>query len=107
MKVFKFGGASVKDAQGVRNVGAILKKYPNDKIVVVVSAMGKTTNALENLVRSKDEKEADKILVEIKQYHFNILNELFPDKKNVVYSLLEGEFNKIKQILSLDPSRGQ
>jgi aspartate kinase len=100
MKVFKFGGASVKDAQGVKNVGAILKKYPNDKIVVVVSAMGKTTNALENLVRAKDEKEVDRILAEIKQDHFNTLQELFPDKKNPVYTLLEGEFKSIKQMLS-------
>ncbi|HXB10591.1 MAG TPA: aspartate kinase [Bacteroidia bacterium] len=107
MKVFKFGGASVKDAQGVKNVGAILKKYAGEKIAVVISAMGKTTNALENLVRSKDEKEVDRILAEIKQYHFNILEELFLDKKNPVYNLLEGEFNKIKQILSITPSSRQ
>ncbi len=49
MKVFKFGGASVKDANGVKNVATILKRFPNENIVVVVSAMGKITNALERL----------------------------------------------------------
>jgi aspartate kinase len=50
MKVFKFGGASVKDAAAVKNVAKILSEYKNEKIVVVVSAMAKTTNALENIV---------------------------------------------------------
>jgi len=50
MKVFKFGGASVKDADSVRNVAKIIEAYPNEKIIIVVSAMGKTTNALEKIV---------------------------------------------------------
>ncbi|MCL1821370.1 MAG: aspartate kinase, partial [Prolixibacteraceae bacterium] len=52
MKVFKFGGASVKDAAGVRNVASILKDYSDENIVAVVSAMGKTTNLLETLVKA-------------------------------------------------------
>ena len=99
MKVFKFGGASVKDAEGVRNVGTILKKYPKDKLVVVVSAMGKTTNALENLVRAKDTSEVDKILAEIKKYHTDILQELFQGKRYQVFDVLEKELNNIKQII--------
>jgi aspartate kinase len=51
MKVFKFGGASVKDAAAVKNVSAILARFPNQKLAVVVSAMGKTTNKLEELSR--------------------------------------------------------
>ena len=47
MLVFKFGGASVKSAEAVRNIVKILKAYQEEEIVVVVSAMGKTTNALE------------------------------------------------------------
>ncbi len=50
MKVFKFGGASVKDAAGVRNVAKVLSHFPNDDLLIVVSAMGKTTNALEEVV---------------------------------------------------------
>ena len=52
MQVFKFGGASVKDANGVKNVVAVLKQFPDEKISVVVSAMGKTTNALEKLAKA-------------------------------------------------------
>jgi aspartate kinase len=51
MKVFKFGGASVKDAAGVRNLARVLTHFPQDDLVIVVSAMGKTTNALEEVVR--------------------------------------------------------
>ena len=58
MKVFKFGGASVKDAEAVKNVAKILKNY-DDNIVVVVSAMGKTTNALEKLTKAYFYKEGD------------------------------------------------
>ncbi|HLF32704.1 MAG TPA: hypothetical protein VI583_00615, partial [Cyclobacteriaceae bacterium] len=49
MKVFKFGGASLKNADAIRNMAHILEMYPGDKILVVVSAMGKTTNALESI----------------------------------------------------------
>ena len=52
MQVFKFGGASVKDAEAVKNVAEILKKYAVKETIVVVSAMGKTTNGLEELVNS-------------------------------------------------------
>jgi len=104
MKVFKFGGASVKDAQGVKNVGLILNKYPKEKIVVVVSAMGKITNALESLVRSKDSKETERILGEIKKYHMDIANELFTDKKNPIFGILDDEFSKLKQIVSSNNS---
>jgi aspartate kinase len=99
MKVFKFGGASVKDAQGVKNVGSILKMYPKDKLVVVISAMGKMTNTFENLVRAKDEKQVDKIIEEIRKFHINILDELFADKKHLVFEVVNGEINNTKQIL--------
>jgi len=51
MKVFKFGGASVKDAEGVRNVASIVKSYSGD-LIIIISAMGKTTNALEEIVKT-------------------------------------------------------
>ena len=50
MKVFKFGGASVRDAAGVKNLVSVLKEVGYDKTIVVVSAMGKTTNALEKIL---------------------------------------------------------
>lgn len=52
MLVFKFGGASVNSVDRIKNVGAILQQYPGQKILVVISAMGKTTNALEKVVEA-------------------------------------------------------
>jgi aspartate kinase len=52
MKVFKFGGASVKDATSVKNVAAILNEYKQEQLFVVISAMGKTTNALEEFTNA-------------------------------------------------------
>ena len=52
VKVFKFGGASVRDAAAVRNVAEIIRRYPDDSLVVIVSAMGKITNALEALLNA-------------------------------------------------------
>lgn len=78
MKVFKFGGASVKDARGVKNVALILQKFASDNLVVVVSAMGKTTNALErvlNLHGAGESYHAE--LKQLKEYHAGIMNELF------------------------------
>lgn len=82
MKVFKFGGASVKNAEAVKNVAKIIQLFPNDKIAVIVSAMGKTTNALEQLTRSIYYKEGNhSILIdEITNYHSEIYSSLFPKK---------------------------
>ncbi len=79
MKVFKFGGASVKDAEAVRNVARILKDYKEQKVLMIVSAMGKTTNALERVLNAyyynnNEEKEALKELVD---FHVNICIALF------------------------------
>ncbi|MBK8627622.1 MAG: aspartate kinase [Saprospiraceae bacterium] len=80
MKVFKFGGASVKDAEGFRNVGRILQKFRSDKIVVVVSAMGKTTNALEEVIKSyyAQDGKTSALLDQIKNSHLALVQQLFP-----------------------------
>lgn len=92
MKVFKFGGASVRNAEAVRNLGAILKAHKTEKLVVVISAMGKMTNALEGLLQSKMEAdgEAEKRLTEIAAYHHQIAEQLFPQTHAV-----HGELNDI------------
>ncbi len=96
MKVFKFGGASVKDAAAVRNVAQILKKYHQDELIIVVSAMGKTTNALELILNdwfSQDELKQQH-LEQLFDYHQSIMNELFHDPKHPVFfkaGLLFGE----------------
>jgi aspartate kinase len=101
MKVFKFGGASVKDANAVKNVAEIVKRFPNENILVVISAMGKVTNALEQLtdavfypVKSTEDKKADAatILAGIKKYHFDILSELFPSNDHPVFIEINNTF---------------
>ena len=52
MKVFKFGGASIKDISSIKNILKIISTYNEDRLVIVVSAMGKTTNALELVVHN-------------------------------------------------------
>ena len=76
-KVFKFGGASLSDPSQIRKTIAILDLYPNEKIVLVVSAMGKTTNLLENVVKEyfNDPISALNLFLQIKQAHLNIANE--------------------------------
>lgn len=80
MKVFKFGGASVKDAEGVRNVGDILQQFNGEHIVVVVSAMGKTTNALELLAENAyNGQDYSDNLFQIQLYHQQIIDALAID----------------------------
>lgn len=100
MKVFKFGGASVKDADSVRNVVSVMKKFPNQKIIIVVSAMGKTTNALETLTDAFFFKQTDvkPNLEEIKKYHFDIIMDLFPAPSNTVYKNISEIFLSMGKI---------
>ena len=73
MKVFKFGGASVKDAAGVRNVAKVLSHFPNDDLLIVVSAMGKTTNALEEVVWADLEgRDPANVIDELVRFHRRI-----------------------------------
>jgi len=100
MRVFKFGGASVRDAKGIRNVAAILKLFPNENIAVVVSAMGKTTNALEDLTRAYAKGKGDKeaIMKQIHEYHLAEMDELFEARRNhPVYAAVEKVFADISK----------
>lgn len=104
MKVFKFGGASVKDADGVRNLASIVSTY-NDQLVIVVSAMGKMTNALEELVRfyfQKDERKWEQLNV-IKRFHQQIVSELF-ESSDEIFAELDSLFFKIEDRLHRKPS---
>ncbi|HET6244169.1 MAG: aspartate kinase [Bacteroidetes bacterium] len=107
MQVFKFGGASVKDASGVKNLTEVLRRFKGEKLVVVVSAMGKTTNALERLLDAWYYKSSDvsPLLQEIKEYHFTILDSLFPDKKNSIYTDIANTFVEIEWTIEDEPQR--
>ncbi|RFN59345.1 aspartate kinase [Marixanthomonas ophiurae] len=107
MKVFKFGGASVKDAQGVQNVTTVLKKTGEKDLVVVVSAMGKMTNALEEVVTAhlaKSDTLKDHLLT-IETYHYDILKELFPNQEHVIYKAISGLLNQLKGFLVSSKSK--
>lgn len=105
MKVFKFGGASVKDADSVKNVAEIIRLYPGEPLVVVVSAMGKTTNGLEKVVKAHCGKtgEAASFLNEVRAYHDTILEGLFPDTNAAVYGKVNNFFVEIDWVLEEEP----
>lgn len=88
MRVFKFGGASVKDADAVRNVVNVLQQVGYENTLLVVSAMGKTTNAMEEIVNAyfKDKKEIPSKITDIVDYHNNILCNLFENKQHKIYT---------------------
>lgn len=94
MKILKFGGASVKDAGAVKNVAEILKNYIDQPVVVVLSAIGKTTNALERLLDTFLQGSSDftSHLNALKTHHFSIAKELFPEENNEIYQELENIF---------------
>ncbi len=84
MKVFKFGGASVKDAAGVRNVASLLQSVGYENACIIVSAMGKTTNALEEVVkRYFEEQDFEKTINEVKEQHIALATELFDNPAEV------------------------
>ena len=94
MNIYKFGGASVKDAASVKNVAHILQHFAAGNTIVVISAMGKVTNALEKLADAvfyKNEASAP-ILEEIKKYHFDIVKELFPSPQHPIFNELNNTF---------------
>ena len=76
MKVFKFGGASINSFERIQNVGAILKEYQEEKILIVISAMGKVTNALEKVTQAfynGNKEDALRLFEKIKQNHLALL----------------------------------
>ena len=101
MKVFKFGGASVKDAAAVKNVGKIIKMHLDDDLWVVVSAMGKTTNALETLLEAYRQGLDNRvqILEQIEAYHREILDGLFPFSGHDVFLNLNKTMERLQDTL--------
>ncbi len=88
MKVYKFGGASVKDADSIRNVTKIIARQNQSPLLVVVSAMNKTTNSLEEVVaRHTEGKSVDELLERIISFHLNIAQTLFPPSHSIHSSL--------------------
>ncbi|MCT4614603.1 MAG: aspartate kinase [Marinifilaceae bacterium] len=105
MDIFKFGGASINSAEAIINFSKIIKTF-NNKTVVVLSAMGKTTNMLEQI---STEFFIHKIFPEtkflqLKKYHFDIMNILFKDETHTVYEKVNDIFEKLEIYLKNSPS---
>lgn len=106
MQIFKFGGASVKDAAGVRNVAKILEKVGYAHSLIVISAMGKTTNALEVVVNNyfKAPAQLPESLQTIKDFHYQIIRELFSDENHPIYWKVDGLFAELSSFLERNKS---
>ncbi|MCX6258713.1 MAG: hypothetical protein NTW49_12575 [Bacteroidia bacterium] len=102
--VHKFGGASVGSATSVRNL-AIIADNQNGNILIVVSAMDKTTNALEIVADHyfRGTGGVSEKLSEIREFHFNIIRDLFPDSQEMIYSDIEKLFSELNDRLSINP----
>ncbi len=100
MKVFKFGGASVKDAAGVHNVAVVLKHFALDDLVIVVSAMGKTTNALEEVVKAyREGRNAKPPIIALQGLHSTALAEVAPSDATTA-TALTASFDALKQYVA-------
>src|SRR5688572_2075118 len=108
MQVFKFGGASVNSVERVKNVGDILKQYSNEKILVVISAMGKTTNALEKVTDAfytGKKEEALQLFQQVKQQHLNTAKYLLISNAVACEEQLNNFFTEVEWLLHDKPVR--
>lgn len=101
MNVFKFGGASIKDAQGVKNVIKVIQLSKEKNLIIVVSAMGKMTNAFEKVVTAyfNEPNQVNGLIDELKDYHFKILDDLFETTHHPIYEKVEVFFNQLTGFL--------
>ena len=106
MRIFKFGGASVKDADGIKNVFDVLQKVGYEEVLLVVSAMGKTTNALELVIKNYFDKSANlnASVQEVKKYHNQILLDLFEDEESEVFLDVNDHFADLEYFLRSNKS---
>ena len=106
MRVFKFGGASVRDAKSIKNVVNVLQEVGHQNTLLVVSAMGKTTNAMENIVDAyfSDKSLLPSAIQEVIDYHQAILQDLFPNSNHVVYESVKILFDEVQGFLTWNKS---
>ena len=108
MQVFKFGGASVNSVERIQNVGNIMKHWGNEKVVIIVSAMGKTTNALEKVVDAffaGKKEEALQLFEQVKQRHLTTAKYLLVTNYNACENQLKDFITEIEWLLHDKPVR--
>ncbi|MBP3942925.1 aspartate kinase [Sphingobacteriaceae bacterium WQ 2009] len=105
MQVFKFGGASVKNAEAIKNVKEIVEYYQHESLLIVISAMGKTTNKLEAIAKSyvSQDGQAFELLEEVKQAHFEVIAGLFGEEEVPLYDEVSNLFVEVEWILEEEP----
>lgn len=106
MRVFKFGGASVKDAEGVKNVVKVLNQVGYEQTLVVISAMGKTTNAMEAVVNAyfDDKQTVVSTFQEVRMFHSDILEQLFNNQGNKIFDEVKSLFDEVQGFLAWNKS---
>lgn len=107
MLVFKFGGASVKNADAVRNIASILKMHSEVNIVVVVSAMGKTTNSMERIIEAYtggDRASVEKEIAQLKTYHEEIVSGLFGQANHPAHEAVSELMDQLERRLQKEPT---
>ncbi len=106
MRIFKFGGASVKDADGVKNVVDVLRQTGFENTLLVVSAMGKTTNAMEAVVNAyfDDRTKLSSVLQETIDYHNTILSDLFENPSHPVFGKIKALYDEVQGFLAWNKS---
>ena len=99
MQILKFGGASVRDADGVRNLEKVLQHVGTEKTLIVISAMGKTTNALEKVIEHyfNSKHELQSSIQDVKKYHNGILLELFENESHEVFKVVTALFRELSE----------
>src|SRR5688572_26627270 len=102
MMIHKFGGASVKDTASFRNLASIVQSFPKaTPCLIVVSAMGKTTNALEEIFKlAYAGKSCQAQFDQLKQYHLQTATELFPEASHPVFAALQKQFTQLETKLT-------
>lgn len=106
MRIFKFGGASVKDADGLKNLVKLLQEVGYEDTFLVISAMGKTTNAMEAVVNAyfQDKTRLPATLQEVMDFHMQILNELFESPNHAIFKDVQSLFEEVKGFLAWNKS---
>jgi aspartate kinase len=117
MRVFKFGGASLKNADGVKNVASIIREQPQQELLVVVSAMGKTTDMLERIHElGRTGKDYASTFSTLRNYHAEVINNLFTKASTVaieidhIFETIESEIGKpgdVDQVYDQIVSQGE
>src|SRR5690606_32493102 len=106
MRIFKFGGASVQDASGIQNVVKVLETVGHQNTLLVVSAMGKTTNAMELVVKKyfEDKSKLQESVDAIYDYHYKTALEFFETKKQPIFARINELFEQVKGLLARNKS---